>query len=733
MAELSIREPLLLNQSVESGFTKTKLLASFAKWVLKILMWVIFVAWAALIFFYPSEFVQGFYQKLVKATEGSVFGITGSVLLVFSAPILTIAILSIVYIIAFPIEYYEKGKKFPRFRLWTFPTLTEGPFGVVSAAELVGILLFAAYIMWAVSAYTIQIARSISELTFTSKEKGLLMLEFIGLRLGLIGLFCLAFLFLPVARGSILLRLIDIPFEHATRYHVWLGHLTMALFTFHGVCYIVAWSLQGRLLREILQWRNVGIANLPGVISLTAGILMWVTSLHPVRKGYFELFFYTHQLYVIFVVFLALHVGDFIFSIAAGGIFLFILDRFLRFCQSRTSVDIISAKCLPCGTVELVFSKPKNLRYNALSFIFIQLREFSWLQWHPFSVSSSPLDGAHHISILIKVLGEWTAKLRDSIETQKGSPYHSSPLITAYVEGPYGHESPYHLSYENLILVAGGIGISPFVAILSDILHRTREKKPCLPKNLLIVWAVKRSKELSLLLSIDAESICPSFSDKLNLDIQAYVTQESDPPLEDGHIYKNKNSPSFTVTNGSSMSSLVGTGNNIWAGIYVVSSIVGFVIILGLMNAFYINPLGISYWWFKGLLLIVCMVASVVIFGGLVVMLWNLWEGGSSSYEKCMDVNEKNNDLTRYDGLTLDTDKSEASLASSSAIKYGCRPDFKAIFNYVSESWGNVDVGVIVCGPPPLQSSVAKECRSQNLRGRWNQAIYHFNSHSFDL
>jgi len=109
-----------------------------------------------------------------------------------------------------------------------------------------------------------------------------------------------------------------------------------------------------------LEWRDVGVANLAGVISLIAGLLMWVTSLPPVRKWNFELFFYTHQLYVVFVLFLAFHVGDFIFCFAAGGIFLFVLDRFLRFIQSRKTVDIISARSLPCGTLELVFSKPSS-------------------------------------------------------------------------------------------------------------------------------------------------------------------------------------------------------------------------------------------------------------------------------------------------------------------------------------------------------------------------------------
>jgi hypothetical protein len=85
--------------------------------------------------------------------------------------------------------------------------------------------------------------------------------------------------------------------------------------------------------------------------------------------------------------------------------------------------------------------------------------------------------------------------------------------------------------YENLILVAGGIGISPFLAILSDIIHRIEQGMPCAPKNVLVLWSVKKSTELSLLSAVDAQSISSSVSEKLHLDIQAFVTQESEPPL----------------------------------------------------------------------------------------------------------------------------------------------------------------------------------------------------------
>lgn len=77
------------------------------------------------------------------------------------------------------------------------------------------------------------------------------MLKHTGLRFGSIGLICLMFMFLPVSRGSILLRLTNIPFEHATRYHVWLGHLTMTLFTLHGSCYFISWILENRVLHQV--------------------------------------------------------------------------------------------------------------------------------------------------------------------------------------------------------------------------------------------------------------------------------------------------------------------------------------------------------------------------------------------------------------------------------------------------------------------------------------------------
>jgi len=66
----------------------------------------------------------------------------------------------------------KKSSKLPRFRLWTFPVLIRGPFGVVSATEFVGIVLFLLYVFWATYAYSVQALGMISESDLSSfREK----------------------------------------------------------------------------------------------------------------------------------------------------------------------------------------------------------------------------------------------------------------------------------------------------------------------------------------------------------------------------------------------------------------------------------------------------------------------------------------------------------------------------------------------------------------------------------
>lgn len=73
-------------------------------------------------------------------------------------------------------------------------------------------------------------------------------LDSAGLMLGLVGNICLAFLFFPVNRGSLLLQLVGLTSESSIKYHIWLGHTAMALFTAHGLCYTIFWARTHQIL-----------------------------------------------------------------------------------------------------------------------------------------------------------------------------------------------------------------------------------------------------------------------------------------------------------------------------------------------------------------------------------------------------------------------------------------------------------------------------------------------------
>ena len=55
---------------------------SLAKWVLKFTMWIVFLAWVALFFVIPTDFGSELYADWIDATNGSLFGYTGSYFLI---------------------------------------------------------------------------------------------------------------------------------------------------------------------------------------------------------------------------------------------------------------------------------------------------------------------------------------------------------------------------------------------------------------------------------------------------------------------------------------------------------------------------------------------------------------------------------------------------------------------------------------------------------------------------
>lgn len=79
-----------------------------------------------------------------------------------------------------------------------------------------------------------------------------------------------------------------------------------------------------------------------------------------------------------------------------------------------------------------------------------------WWQAHPYSLSAAP-DG-RSLRITVKDLGDHSAAMA-----------RLKPGTRAFIEGPYGALTAEHRLTDSVVLVAGGVGITPIRAILDDL------------------------------------------------------------------------------------------------------------------------------------------------------------------------------------------------------------------------------------------------------------------------
>ncbi len=79
-----------------------------------------------------------------------------------------------------------------------------------------------------------------------------------------------------------------------------------------------------------------------------------------------------------------------------------------------------------------------------------------WWQGHPYSLSTAP-DG-RSLRITVKELGDHSAAMA-----------RLPPGTRAFVEGPYGALTAAHRRGDDVVLVAGGVGITPIRAIIDDL------------------------------------------------------------------------------------------------------------------------------------------------------------------------------------------------------------------------------------------------------------------------
>eukprot|EP00058_Branchiostoma_floridae_P022673 XP_002608163.1 hypothetical protein BRAFLDRAFT_90422 [Branchiostoma floridae] len=255
-----------------------------------------------------------------------------------------------------------------------------------------------------------------------------------------------------------------------------------------------------------------------------------------INGGRMKVFFWTHKLVTLWWVTLILHSPSAWMWLLGPLVLYFIgkilRSQFARHLLYG-DMFIREMVLLPYDVTHLVVSRPENFRFRAGDYVYLNIPVLSSFEWHPFTISSAPEQTGLTTHFTVIVLGPWTKRLRellnghpdqndnnrkqkesflnddgDAVSMEEGQVHDDGRAmkrsescvsmaqdfshlteppavidvcreelfgvngIKVYVDGPYGAPATHVLQAEHAVLIAAGIGVTPFASLLQSIIHR---------------------------------------------------------------------------------------------------------------------------------------------------------------------------------------------------------------------------------------------------------------------
>ena len=186
----------------------------------------------------------------------------------------------------------------------------------------------------------------------------------------------------------------------------------------------------GSVKYSYFEWiftSSPGIFGYPGGFACITGICLIIVltimvgfALPCVRhSGRFELFYFTHLLFIAYFFLLLFHAPDF-WKWFVGPLAVFLVEVLYRllttfFGHGKTSAK--AAVLFPSNVTGLVINRPQQFKFNPGDWVFIKIPSISWMEWHPFTISSAP-EAEDYFTLHIRGVGDWTKKLHAYVKEE---------------------------------------------------------------------------------------------------------------------------------------------------------------------------------------------------------------------------------------------------------------------------------------------------------------------------
>jgi predicted ferric reductase len=251
-----------------------------------------------------------------------------------------------------------------------------------------------------------------------------------------------------------------------------------------------------------------GQADSPGVAALAPLGFLVIHSLPILRRAAYELFVKLHvPVSIVFLVMLfwhtknALATWDYLYAtVAVWASSWLVRPFFLNWTKpGRVSFlvgDDATVTLLPENAVKVTIST--QVKWKPGQYVYLRMPGVAATESHPFTVASLCSDdlpseygeGHRDMILVLRPFAGFTRRLAESAATK--GPYH---VYRAFVDGPYGGTKRRLESFDSVVLIAGGSGITALVSQLLDLIKRMRDGK-AITRSVRVVWALRRPETL---------------------------------------------------------------------------------------------------------------------------------------------------------------------------------------------------------------------------------------------
>ncbi|KAL3659315.1 hypothetical protein V7S43_015586 [Phytophthora oleae] len=550
----------------------------------------------------------------------------------------------------------------------------------------------------------------------------------IGNALGFNCLFNMTLLFLPATRNSAWMEFLSLSYANAIKFHRWIGVAAVLTGVMHCGCYYYGWIQDERWmdmalpcwdcsLRE-LKGRKIWI-NVFGELALLCFLLIGLTSIPWVRRKLYNVFYNVHQLLFLSVVFTGLHWARALWFLLPTFV-VYLTSRVLSRYNGSTASKVVEFSSLSSALCKLVVAIERE-QFQVGQFVYVNVPAISRFEWHAFTIASSP--GASTMTLLVKVLGDWTDKLM--VYQQLCARRSVEPEV--YVDGYYGASlADTYQNYNTVVLIGGGVGMTPLLSVLEDICStaeiRQAQGRTLLPRRVSAIFVMR---ELELL-----KEIYPLLTRVRDIDPQGrYVsvhlalTSSPRPEELDCFIYdKQKVLPSYGFSQTSTFTPVTKNECPFGGRTDGILHLVAFGGVLGLLavfqfeNGVLIDGLQDTVWAVQSAVKISALFSSgVFVSGALVVLRWA--KNARAAHQYDVEWNLKEKLLPRTRGTSLIPDISTyRDLVNEFQIEVGRRPDLERqlrdLYSGHHLRCSRSPIGVLVSGPDSLKTTTARAVAS---------------------